>query len=153
MNAAFELSRARPAPCSLVLTWPHRARAGDATDRWVALVVQRVVRDLVDLEVGPDSLLAPVGEGMDAPETVALRPLDLLQPGPARRLVATNARDPGAVRRQRTLERLDLADLAATVGIALPQVRALLQVLLGDRDDLRADQVQAVALDQEIASV
>ena len=53
--------------------------------------------------------------------------------------------------RERLDERLDLADVAAAVGIGLPEVRALPLVLLGDRDDLRPDQGEAVALDEPLA--
>ena len=95
VNAALQLVGAGPASRPLLLVRPGRAGAGNAADRAVADVVQRVVRNLVDGDVGLDALLVPVGEGMDAPDAVALRPLDLLQPGSARRLAAANARDPG----------------------------------------------------------
>ena len=44
----------------------------------IARVVQRVVGNLVDVDVGPDALLVPVGERVDLPDAVALRPLDRL---------------------------------------------------------------------------
>ena len=52
---------------------------------------------------------------------------------------------------ERLDERLDLADVAAAVGIALPQVRALGAVLLGDRRDLGLDELQLVAVDERVA--
>ena len=129
----------------------RRPGAGDAADRAVAGLVQRVVGDLVDVDVGPDALLVPVGERVQLPDAVALRPLDLRRAGAARRLVAADAGDPGVVRLERADERLDLADLAAAVGVALPEVRALAAVLLGDGDHLGPDQVQPVALDEPVA--
>src|SRR5438034_6685678 len=145
MDAAFELVRARPAAGALLLVRARRAGARDAADRAVAGVVERVVRNLVDLDVGPDPLLVPVGERVHLVNAVALGPLDLRRPRAARRLVPANARDPRVVRSQRGDERLDLADVAAAVRIALPQVRALRAMLLRDGRDLRPDQVQAVA--------
>src|SRR5213595_3784296 len=112
MDAALELVGAGPAACALLLVGCGRAGAGDAADRAVAGLVQRVVRDLVDVDVGPDALLVPVGERVQLPDPVALRPLHLLGPCPARRLVATDAGRPGVVGLERADERLDLADLA-----------------------------------------
>src|SRR5213078_4733469 len=95
----------------------------------------------------PDALLVPVGERMDFPDVVAIGPLHLLRLRPARRLVAPDARDPRVVGRQR----LDLANVAAAVGIALPEVRSLLLVLLGDSEHVRRDQVEPVTLDERVA--
>src|SRR5690242_3037076 len=43
----------------------HGARAGRAADARIALVVQPVVGHGVGVEVGPDLLLAPVGERIE----------------------------------------------------------------------------------------
>src|SRR5438876_1716719 len=56
VDAALELVRASPAACALLLVGRGRPGAGDATDRAVAGLVQRVVRNLIHLDVGPDSL-------------------------------------------------------------------------------------------------
>ena len=61
--------------------------------------------------------------------------------------------DPGVVRLERLDERLDLADVAAAVGVALPEVRPLGAVLLGDRGDRGLDQLQLVAVDERVARV
>src|SRR5262245_60988900 len=151
MDAAFELVGAGPAACALLLLRGRRAGAGDAADRAVAGLVQRVVGDLVDVDVGPDALLVPVRERVQLPDAVALRPLDLRGVGAARGLVTAGAGGPGLVRLEHADERLDLADLAAAVGVPLPEVGALAAMLLGDRDHLGADEVQPVALDQSLA--
>src|SRR3954452_7857933 len=151
VDAALQLVRARPAPRALLLVGPDRPGAGDAPDRPVPGVVQRVEGDLVDRNIGPDSLFVPVGERVQLPDVVPLGPLDLRRARTARRLVPTDARYPRVVRLKRAHERLDLADVAEAVGIALPEVRPLLAVLLGDRDHLRPDQVDAVALDEPVA--
>src|SRR5918999_1607716 len=151
MEAALELVGARPAARALLLVQPRRARAGDAADRAVAGLVQRIGRNLVDGDVRPDALLVPVRERMDLPDAVALRPLHLRRPGPTRRLVAADPGHPRVVRLERLEERLHLANVAAAVGIALPEIGALPAMLLGHGDDLRPNQRQAVALDQALA--
>src|SRR5579885_3162091 len=123
VDAALELVRVGPAACALLLVRRRRPRAGDAADRAVAGVVERVVRDLVDDDVRPDALLVPVGDRVELPDAVALRPLQLRRPGAARRLVAADAGDPGVVGLERADQRLDLPDVAAAVGVALPEVR------------------------------
>src|SRR3954462_13212567 len=101
MNAAFELVGAGPAACALLLVGGGGPGAGNAADRPVARLVQRVVGDLVHGDVRPDALLVPVGEGVHLPDAVPLRPLQLRRARAARRLVATDAGDPGAVRLER----------------------------------------------------
>src|SRR5919198_1443229 len=148
---ALELVGAGPAAGALLLARCDRTRARNAADRAVARVVQRVVRNLIDGDVGPDALLAPVGERVHLPDAVALRPLELRCGCSARRLVSADPGDPRVVRRERALERLDLADVAAAVGVALPEVGALTCVLLGDGHHLRPDQFKPVALDERVA--
>src|SRR6266540_1402670 len=147
----FDLVRARPAARALVLALEHRARARYAADRRIADVVQRVVRNLVDDDVRLDPLRIPVDERLDLPDAVALRPLDAPRVLSRQRLLAADPGDPGAVRLERALERLDLPDVAAAVRIALPEVRPLLRVLLGDRDHVRTDQLEPIALDEALA--
>src|SRR6266487_524128 len=151
VNATFELVRAGPAAGALLFVGRGRPGAGDAADRAVAGLVQRVVRDLVDLDVGPDALLVPVGEGVELPDAVAVRPLQLRGRRPARRLVAADARDPGVVRTKRLEQWLDLADVATAVRVAFPEIRALALVLLRDRDYLRALEREPVPLDEPVA--
>ena len=49
------------------------------------------------VDVGPDALLVPVGERVQLPDLVALRPLHLRRGRAARRLVAADPGDPGVV--------------------------------------------------------
>ena len=128
-----------------------RPGARDAADRRIARVVQRVVRDLVDVDVRPDALRVPVRERVDLPDAVALRPLDLRRRRAARRLVAADAGDPGVVR----LERLQRAARPCGCGSSgrgrAPRGSAPRLVLLGDGDHLGADQLEPVALDEPVA--
>src|SRR3954453_14859666 len=107
MDPALELVGAGPAAGALLLARRRRPGAGDAPDRAVARLVQRVVRNLVDLDVGPDALLVPVGQRVELPHAVTVGPLDLLGAGPARRLVAADAGSPCVVGLERPDERLD----------------------------------------------
>src|SRR5512133_2669399 len=84
VDSALELVGAGPAACALLLVGCGRTGAGNAADRPVAGLVQRVVRNLVDLDVGPDALLVPVGERVELPDVVPVRPLQLRRPGAAR---------------------------------------------------------------------
>src|SRR5438105_15704545 len=121
VDTALELVRAGPAARTLVLARPDGARAGNAPDGRIAPIVERVVRDLVDVDVGVDALGVPVGERLDLPDPVALAPLHLLRAGAGRALLAPDAGDPGVVAGEGPLERLDLPDRAATIRIGLPE--------------------------------
>src|SRR5579864_2054619 len=151
MNPALDLVRVGPAPRALVLLAAHGPRARDAADGRVARVVQRVVRDLVHVDVRVDALRVPVDERLDLPHVVPLAELDALRVLAREALLAADAGDPRVVVLERALERLHLAHVAAAVGVRLPQIRALLLVLLGDRDDLRPDELEPVALDEPLA--
>src|SRR6187200_2687831 len=70
MNPALELVRPGPATCPLLLVGGDRPGAGNAADRAVTRLVQRVEGNLVHLDVGPDALLVPVRERMDLPDGV-----------------------------------------------------------------------------------
>src|SRR5712691_6361722 len=150
MDPALDLVGVGPAARTLVLAFDYGTRARDAADARITDVVQRVVRNLVHLDVSLHTLRVPVDDRLDLPHAVALAPLDALRVGTRERLLAADAADPRVERFERALERLDLAHVAAAVRIALPQVRAFLRVLLRDRDHVRPDQLQAVALDQAV---
>src|SRR5919108_3962125 len=94
VDAALELAAPGPPAGALVLAHADRPRARDATDRRVTGIVQRVVRNLVHVDVRLDALGVPVDERLHLPDAVALRPLDLLRARARRRLLAANARDP-----------------------------------------------------------
>ena len=153
VDAAFELVGAGPAAGPLLLVGVVGRVQGCSRSTDSPSSCSGLYGNLVDGDVRPDALLVPVGERVHLPDAVALRPLDLRRRRAARRLVAADAGDPGTVGLERLDQRLDLADVAAAVGIALPEVRAFAAVLLGDRDHLGADQLEAVALDQPVAGL
>src|SRR2546423_2490281 len=121
VNAAFELLGAGPPARSLALPRLHGPRARDAPDRRVPGVVKRVVRDLVDVDVGLDALRVPVDERLDLPDAVPLAPLDASRAGPGGRLLAADAGDPGVVAGECAFERLGPPGGAAPVPPRLPE--------------------------------
>src|SRR3954470_21592351 len=91
-----------------------RARARSAADRGVALVVERVVRDVALAHVVPDLLLVPLGERIELHDrAVVVVDLDLADVRAARPLVAAQAGDPRVERVQVLGERPHLAQVAA----------------------------------------
>src|SRR4029450_11790629 len=121
VNPALELVGTGPPARALLFVLGDRPGAGNAADRAVTRLVQRVVRNLVHRDVCPDTLLVPIGERVHLPDAVALRPLELRRLGAARRLVATNARDPSVVRLERRKQGLDPADVAAHGAVPVPR--------------------------------
>src|SRR5438132_3631710 len=146
VDAALELAGAGPASGALVLPRSDGTGAGDAADRRIAAIVQRVVRNLVDVDIGLDALGVPVDERLDLPDAVALRPLHPLGSGAGRALLAADSGDPRVVLGQRALEWLDLAKVAAAVGVGLPQ--AVWRV-----DRAERLQLEPVPLDEAVARV
>src|SRR5206468_9028301 len=151
MDSALELVRTGPPARALLFVLGDRPGAWNAADRAVTRLVEGIVGNLVDRDVRPDALLIPIRERVHLPDAVALGPLELRRLGAARRLVAADTGDQGVVRLARGQQRLDLADVTTAIGVALPEVRALLPVLLGDGEHRRRDQVQPVALDEPVA--
>src|SRR5207245_2682309 len=118
---------------AILLREPEALREMRANDVAVEVVDDEATAlELGTDDVGIEALRVPVDERVDLPDAVAVRPLHLRRGRAARRLLAPDAGDPRVVRLERTQQRLDLADVTAAVGVALPQVRALAPVLLGD---------------------
>src|SRR5579884_1086156 len=109
MESTLRLVLARPAP----LTPLAGQRARLASDRGVALVVERVVGKIVLEDVVPDVLLGPVGERVDLPDIALVVALELGGGGPRRRLLTADAGDPRLDAGQRPLEPVDLGGAAA----------------------------------------
>src|ERR1044072_8771064 len=81
-------------------------------------MVQSVVRQVASLDVGPDVLLRPVEQRADLPEAVALVPGHRFAFRTLLRLLATHAGHPRTMSGDGALERLDLANRAATEALA-----------------------------------
>ena len=79
----------------------------------VALVMQRVVRELACRDVRPDVLFRPLQQRADLVERVAGIPFDRLPLRAADGLCSAHTSDPGLATGDGSLEGLDLADMAA----------------------------------------
>src|ERR687887_915015 len=101
--SALDLVGPAPAPRTLVLADDDRPRARDAADRRIARIVERVVRDLVHVDVRLDPLRVPIDDRLDLPDAVSRAPLDALRIRPGQRLFAANPGDPRVERRERAL--------------------------------------------------
>src|SRR6266508_6213390 len=77
VEAALGLLGARPAASAGVLARCRLPGAVGAADRGIALIVERVVGDVVLADVVPDLLLRPVGERVEFPQAEALVPGEL----------------------------------------------------------------------------
>src|SRR3954447_13523963 len=102
VQAALGLGEAGPA----ALAAGARRRARRAPDRVVALVVQRVVRQVALADPPPHVLLGPLDERVVLPDPALVVELDGLRVRPRRRLLAPDPGDPGVRAGQRALERL-----------------------------------------------
>src|SRR4051812_22334289 len=111
VQPALRLVGPRPAARAAVA----RLRARRATDRGVAAVVQRVVRQVALVDAPPEVLLGPVDERVVLPHRALLVPLDRLRVRAGRGLLAADAGDPGVRAGERALERSDLRRAAAVL--------------------------------------
>src|SRR4029079_19739653 len=121
-----------PAAGADVFAGLDRAGAGRASQARIALVVQRVVGDLVRAHVVPGLRLRPLHERVHLHDAaVAMVDLDRGQDRARDRLLAAQAGAPGVEGRERAVERLHLADAAATLALlhALPEREEALLVL------------------------
>src|SRR5215203_1793938 len=146
MQPALGLVEAGPAAGAIILAGARLPGAVGAADRGVALIVERVVGDVVLREVGPNLLLRPVGERVQLPEPEALVPGELRRLSAGLGIRAANARDPEIHRGERRAHRLDLANPAAGIRVAAPELVAVKALLLLEGDRAVAVEVDAVAL-------
>src|SRR5262249_53728422 len=133
VQAALLLRRAAPAPGALILAKHHRSRARPATDARKALIVQRVVRNVMVRNQFPDVFLGPIGQRADLHQSELLVPAhDRNARTIAGSLVATNAAHPGAPTDHRLAQDLYLAIAAALVGVCLVKRTAVQRLVLFD---------------------
>src|SRR5687768_7870615 len=102
-----------PAAGPCIRTRLHRARARGASDAGIPFVMQRVVRKVARLDVRPHVLLGPLEQRADLPQAVALVPSHSFTQRALRGLFAAHTGDPSLVACDRTLEGLDLSNMAA----------------------------------------
>src|SRR6266568_3369994 len=112
-----------PASGAHVLARNRWTCAGRAADRAVALVVERVVRNITGANDRPHLVLAPVGERVELHDAVRRVVFLQLELGAGDGLVAALAGDPGFLAFERARKRLHLSDMAA----ALAQLHAFVE--------------------------
>src|SRR5437762_650412 len=141
VQPAFGLATAAPPSRPLGLAGRGGPGARPATDARVTLVEQRVVGNAVLADVAPHVGPAPPGEREDFDDGVAVHlvVLDQLGGPTGVGLVLPHRADPGVVCDDGTLERLDLSNKAAAVGIGLVQ-----RAGVGERRELY--EIETVAL-------
>src|SRR5581483_3017601 len=120
MYAAFALFGTRPAAGPDVAPLLHRAGAGPAADRGKAVGDERMLRQVVLGGVAVEVGLSPIGERVELDAPVRLFHHGQAQPIAA--VEALAAGDPGRETLERQVERDHLADMAAGVGVAFPEV-------------------------------
>src|SRR6187401_1315419 len=109
VEPAFRFGEAAPAAGPLVLADHHRPRARTAADAGEALVVQRVVGNVVLCDQPPHFLLGPVGQRADLHQAEFLVPADDRRLGPVGALIAADRAGPGVHTDRRRLEHLHFA--------------------------------------------
>ena len=94
MQTALGLGGPAPAAGAFILARRHRPRAWPAADAGIALVVQRIVRD-VSATIRAHTSFLVHGQGADFHQAELLVPLHNRGIGPRRTLIAANAGGPG----------------------------------------------------------
>src|SRR6478736_7384923 len=120
LQAAFLGIRILPPPAAgaAVGARLHGTRAGCTADAGVALVMQRVVRQLARADVIPDVVVGPVEDGADLGDAAIGRVhFHRLRQRARDRLFMPHAGDPCAGTGDGTAEGLDLADVAAALAV------------------------------------
>src|SRR5207247_6234116 len=100
MQGALGLREAGPATRAGIFTRLDGAGAVCASDGRVSLIVQRVVGNVMPLDMGPDILRRPACQGIELDQFELRVPVDDLRSRATGRLFATNAGDPGLIRLQ-----------------------------------------------------
>src|ERR1019366_3678667 len=116
MHPAFLRRACFPPPPARasVLALADHARAWRASDRLVALVIERVVRHVIGADVIPDLGFGPVGQRRELDDAaVVVIDFNFADVRARRPLIAAQSRDPRAVIHERAAQRQHLAHLAA----------------------------------------
>src|SRR5439155_13706242 len=147
VQAALRLLETGPAPGARVFARQDRAGAVGAANAWVVLIVERIIEHVVGADVVPDLVPGPIGQRVQFRQLEFGVPLELASALTRGSLVAADAGDPGVELLQLRLQRLDLAQVAALVGLAAPKrLTVLTRLLLGGQRRAAALNLNAVAL-------
>src|ERR1700724_2639225 len=101
-----------------------------ASDARIIAVVQRIVEDVMFVDIIPHHLLRPIRQRIDLYQLKVLIPLNFLGARARLGLLSSDGCHPGAKSCQLVPQGLDLSNLAALIRIPLPERRAMLPSLL-----------------------
>ena len=91
-----------------------------ATNTWVVAVMERIIGNLVLADVIPYLLGGPIHDGVDLHQIKLSIPLNFSRLGPNQGLIAADAGNPGLKFPQLSPQRLNFAQFAAQIGVAVP---------------------------------
>src|SRR6185369_3460231 len=130
VQTTFGLLKSAPTSRALAFVVLDRSGARHTADRRIALVVKRVVGNVVLVDVAPHVALGPSGQGIDLDQTKLRVTFDDLRVCSCRGLFATNRGDPRSQAREHVFQRFDLALATTEIRIAFPKFFAVTQRLL-----------------------
>ena len=120
MNSTFGFGIAGPAARTRVLPRFDGFRAGPAADAWITVIMQRVIGQVVRLDMLPYLVTRPLSQRIELDHLVGIIPFDKFCICPECRLVATDAGDPGVVVGEELPLRDHFTDLATGIRVAIP---------------------------------
>src|SRR5262249_16308301 len=109
VQAALGLGEIFPAAGPRILSRPDRGCAVGAADAWIITVMQCIIGNFVDPNVGPDILPSPLRERIDLDQLKFLIPFDQLCIGSRGRLIPPDPGDPCVEPLEHSNEGLHLA--------------------------------------------
>jgi hypothetical protein len=111
MKPAFNFVGPRPASGSRIFPGTDRAGARLATDARILPVMQRIVRNLMIMNISPDLFGVPESQGIQLEQPKPLIPLHHLRMGTGGGLFTPDSGDPSLVVFQHFFQRLNFAEL------------------------------------------
>ena len=95
MQSAFGLAEILPPARPRIIPGRYRRRAVGAANAGIMAIVQRIVRHVMESNVRPDIVDAPLRQWIELDQPEFMIPLDQSGIRPGRSLIAPNSRDPG----------------------------------------------------------
>src|SRR2546421_7603943 len=131
MQPAFFCTRFPPPSAgATVLARLDGARAWRTADAGIAVVVKSVVRNVMDFDVRPYVVARPFQQRINFDQTIRVVPVLQCERLPRLGLLATKSGDPVLLPGQRSLQRLDLADVAALLTRGVVFLESVLTILV-----------------------
>src|SRR5271157_1212743 len=121
MQTALGLRETHPTARSRVFADLDRLRAMRAPDAGIIAVVQRVVGKVMIADVFPNLFRSPIGQRIDLNHPKLRVPAELAGAGALRRLIAADGGEPGVQLGEFLSQRLQFSQIAAAVGVAVPE--------------------------------